>query len=108
MPMVKTKSIPVRKTLRRLHQTLQILPTTRRRMLHERLREKVANDILAVMKEADVPLEMLAAVMGLKKSEMKKWIWTRDLTLSELARLLDKLDAEGYFLIRQRKLWGEI
>ena len=106
--MVKTKPISVRKTLRRLHQVLQILPTSKRRMLYERLREKVANDILAIMEETETPLEMLAAVMGLKKAEMREWIWERDLTLSELSRMLNKLDSEAYFIIRPRKLRGDL
>ena len=104
----KTRPTSVRKILRRLHHLLQILPTSKRRMLYERLREKVANDILAVMQETETPLEMLAAVMGLKKAEMREWIWERDLTLSELSRMLNKLDSEAYFIIRPRKLRGDL
>jgi len=104
----KPKPVPVsvRATLRKLHQAIRILPATKRRMLHEKLREKVATDIVEIMKETETPLKMLAAVMRMSQKKMKEWIWTRDLTLSELVRILNYLDSEAYFIIRPRK--GEV
>ena len=98
----------VKIVLKKLHKTLQILPTSRRKMLYERLRFKVADDIVSVMRERECSLEELAKILKLKKKEMREWIWDRDLTLSELARLLDCLDSEFYPIIRTRKLWRNL
>lgn len=98
----------VKKTLRHLHDLLQGLPITRKKLLYERLRLKVARDITDIMREKEVPLEILAKVMGLKKVDMRDWIWDRDLKLSELAKLLDKLDSEFYPIIRERNLRREV
>jgi len=65
---------------------------------------KIAEDVLAVMKEQDCTVEKLAKEMKLKQKELRKWIWSRDLTLSELVRLLNHLDSEFYPIIRNRKL----
>lgn len=77
-------------------------------MLYERLRVKIANDIVDVMREQDCGIESLAKRLKLKKKELRKWIWTHDLKLSELVRLLDCLDSEFYPIIRTRKLWRNI
>lgn len=98
----------VKLVLKKLHKTLQILPTSRRKILYERLRLKVADDILSIMKEQGCSLEELAKKMKLKKAEMREWIWDRDLTFSEIARLLDCLDSEFYPIIRPRKLWRNL
>lgn len=73
-------------------------------MLYERLRIKIAEDILTVMGEQGCSIEDLARGMKLRKLEIKEWIWSRNLKLSELARLLDYLDSEFYPIIRPRKL----
>lgn len=65
---------------------------------------KVAEDIIAVMGEQDCGFEFMAKRMELKKDDLREWIWTRDLKLSELSRLLDCLDSEFYPIIRPRKL----
>lgn len=77
---------------------------TRRKILYERLRLKVAEDILAVMKEAEIGLEQLAKKMGMRKEEVSCWIWERDLKLSEIVQILDRLDAEFYPLIRDKAI----
>lgn len=94
----------VKSVLQQLHKMLQVLPTSRRRMLYERLRVKIANDVVAIMKEENCRIEDLAAVLKMRKGEVREWIWSRDLKLSELVRLLNHLDSEFYPIIRQRKL----
>lgn len=93
--------------LKQLQKSFQILPVTRRKMLYERLRTKIANDITTIMGEQGCSVEELARRLKLKKSELRKRIWENDLKLSELTRLLDHLDSELYPIIRSRKK-GEI
>lgn len=102
------KSQEVKEMLRKLNRQIQILPRTRRAMLQERLRVKVAEDIVTLMGEQGVYIEVLAKKLGLKIDETRAWIWTRDLKLSELSRLLDVLDSEMYPVIRPRKLRRDI
>ena len=92
------------KTLKQLHHEFTVAPTSRRRMLYERLRTRVATDILNVMEEEGVTLEWLAKKLRIKKSEMKEWIWTRDLKMSELCRMLDYIGAELYPIITPREI----
>jgi len=100
MPMNKQR---VDKVLRQMRITMAVLPTTRRRALYERLRQKIGSDIRDIMRESGIHYDTLAAMMKTNKAEVKEMIWTRDLKLSELVRLLSKLDAECYPLIRTRK-----
>lgn len=90
--------------LRELYSEIQILPRTRKAILQERLRTKIAEDIVSLMGEQGIFIEGLAKKLKLRNSEMREWIWTRDLKLSELSRLLDALDSELYPLIRSRLL----
>jgi hypothetical protein len=90
--------------LREAHNVMQILPRIRKDMLHERLRTKVGEDISSIMVEQGVFIEVLAHRLRKSRDETRNWIWTRDLTLSELTRLLDALDSEFYPMIRSRKL----
>lgn len=71
--------------------------------MYERLRQKIGEDITAVMKESEIYPETLAAMMRISKRELKEMIWERDLKLSELTKLLCKIDAELWPLIRTRK-----
>ena len=59
----------VKLVLKKLHKAIQILPASRRKMLYERLRFKIADDITSIMKERDCSLEELAKVLKLKKWE---------------------------------------
>ena len=95
----------VKKALRQLHKMLRVLPTSRRRMLYERLRAKIGEDIVAVMSEQGYTIEGLAKSLRLKNKELRNWIWGRDLKLSELVKLLAHLDSEFYPLIRPRNKW---
>jgi len=102
----KTKGKPglVRETLRRLHRRLLLLPTvTTKAVINERVRAKIAADILVMMKESGTPAENLAKVLHLTNAEMREWIWSRDLTISELVNLLYQMDSEPYFIIRPHK-----
>ena len=96
------------KILKRLSAEIQVLPRTRKAMLHERLRLKVAEDISTLMVEQEVPIEELALRLRLSIKEARKWIWEKDLTLKELSRLLDVLDSEFFPVITSRKLWRNI
>ncbi len=98
----------VKEMLRKIDRQIRILPRTRKAMLHERLRLKVSEDIVSLMGEQGMYVEVLAKKLGLRNNEMRDWIWTRDLRLSELSRLLDVLDSEFYPIIRSRKLKGSI
>jgi hypothetical protein len=82
---------------------MMVLPTTERRALYERLRQKIGSDIVCIMKEQGIHYETLAAMMQISKPELKKMIWERDLKMSELVKLLWKLGAEMYPIIRERK-----
>jgi len=93
----------VKQTLRQLHAIMAVLPTTKRRALYERLRHKIAEDIVDIMRESDLHYDTLAYMMRMSKAELKEMIWVRDLKMSELVTLLDKLNAEMYPLIRERK-----
>ena len=93
----------VNHTLHQIHITMTELPTTQRRALYERLRHKIGADIMAIIKEEEVELETLATMMGMGKAELKKMIWDKDLKLSELVKLLCKLGAEMWPLIRVGK-----
>lgn len=98
----------VKKILKQMYSEIQVLPRTRKAILQERLRTKVAEDIVSLMGEQGVFIEGLAKKLKLRNSEMKAWIWTRDLKLSELSELLDALDSEFYPLIRSRTLRRDI
>jgi len=93
----------VKQTLRQLHAIMAVLPTTKRRALYERLRHKIAEDIVDIMRESDLHYDTLAYMMRMSKAELKEMIWVKDLKMSELVTLLDKLNAEMYPLIRERK-----
>jgi hypothetical protein len=93
----------VKEALHQLHSTMAVLPTTERRILHERLRQKIGSDIVTIMREADIHYDTLAAMMQMSRAELKEMIWERDLKLSELVQLLWKLGAEMYPIIRTRK-----
>ena len=99
--MLMSKS--VKQTLRQLHATMMVLPTTERRALYERLRHKIGEDIVDIMKEEDIHYETLAAMMQVSKRRLKQIIWEDDLKMSELVKLLWKMGAECYPLIRVRK-----
>lgn len=71
--------------------------------MYERLRHKIGRDITDIMRESGVYPETIATMMGMSKGELKKMVWEQDLKLSELVKLLSKLDAEMYPLIRTRK-----
>ena len=90
--------------LKELHHAIQILPRTRKAILQERLRTKVAEDIVSLMGEQGIHIESLAYKLEITNSELRDWIWVRDLKLSELSRLLDALGSELYPIIRSRKL----
>ena len=98
------KTQEAKSMLKELNHQMQVLPRTRRTILHERLRTKIAEDIVALMTEKHMFIEVMAKKLELKVSEMREWIWTRDLKVSELSRLLDALDSEMYPVIRSRKL----
>ena len=83
---------------------MQVLPHTRKTILHERLRTKIAEDIVSLMSEQCMFIEVLAKRLRLKNNEVREWIWSRDLRLSELVKLLDALEAEMYPVIRPRQL----
>jgi len=72
--------------------------------LYERLRTKVGEDIRSIMGEQEVTIEVLANRLKMSADRTRDWIWTRDLTLKELAKVLDALDSEFYPLIRSRML----
>ena len=93
----------VAKILRQMQKIMQVLPTTKRRALYERLRHKIGSDVRDIMRESNVHPETLAAMMVVTKAELREIIWERDLKLSELVRLLSYLDAELYPLIRTCK-----
>ena len=82
---------------------MRVRPTMERRALYERLRQKIGQDITDIMKEEGIYPETIAAMMQVSKAELKKMIWDRDLKLSELVKLLWKIEAEMYPLIRTRK-----
>ena len=100
MPMDKQR---VEQILHQVRTTMQVLPTTKRRALYERLRQKIGSDIRDIMRESEVHYDTLAAMMRMNKADVREMIWDRDLKLSELVKLLSKLDAEMYPLIRTRK-----
>jgi hypothetical protein len=83
-----------------------VAPVVERRALYERLRHKIGSDIMDIILESGVYPETIATMMGMSKGELKQMIWEQDLKLSELVKLLNKLDAEMYPLIRVRKMKG--
>jgi len=93
---------PVKQTLNQLHATMMVLPTSERRALYERLRHKIGSDIVDIMKEEGLHYETLADMMKINKAELKWMIWDKDLKMSELVKLLWKMGAECYPLIRVR------
>jgi len=99
MPMSKS----VKQILKQLHTTMEELPMLERRALHERLRHKIGSDIVDIMKEQDLHYDTLAHMMRISKAELKEMIWSRDLKVSELVKLLWKMGVECYPLIRVRK-----
>ena len=93
----------VKQILPQLYATLMELPTTERRALYERLRHKIGSDIVDIMKESGLHYDTLAYMMRVSEAELKEMIWVRDLKMSELVKLLWKMNAEMYPLIRVRK-----
>jgi hypothetical protein len=93
----------VQQALHQLHATMAVLPSTSRRVLYERLRHKIGADIVDIMKESGLHYDTLAYMMRISKKELKEMIWVRDLRMSELVKLLWKLGAEMYPVIRTRK-----
>lgn len=90
---------------RQVHVLIPSLPHSVRAELFERLRLQIARSILDIMEEQGITLEVLADNMKLRKKVLRHWIWTKDLTLSELSWLLGKMNAEFYPLIRPTKTW---
>ena len=89
-------------TLKQFHAAMKMLPTTERRALYERLRYKIGSDIVDIMREEGLYYDTLAHIMRISKAELKSMIWDKDLTVSQLVKLLDSLNAEMYPLIRVR------
>jgi hypothetical protein len=56
------------------------------------------------MGEEGIGIEALAYKIGLTNSETRNWIWSRDLTLKELVRLLDAMDVELWPLMKSRRI----
>lgn len=93
-----------KETLKELHNAIQILPRIRGKVVYERLRTKIGADIRSIMGEQGVEIEVLAHRLRMSADKTRDWIWSRDLTLKELSKLLNALDAELWPLIRTRKL----
>ena len=78
-------------------------PVRRRAAAYERLRQKIAEDIVDVIKESGSTIAEFASFkMGISQVELKRLIYEEDLKLSELVDILDKIDADFYPLIRPR------
>ena len=75
----------VKKILKQMYSEIQVLPRTRKAILQERLRTKIAEDIVSLMGEQGVFIEGLAKKLKLRNREMQAWIWTSDLKMSELS-----------------------
>ena len=89
---------------KQVHMMTQGPSIHRQQSLYEKLRGKLGSDIVAIMKEENCTIEMLAEKLRMGKDETREWIWDRDFKLSELIWLLDFLNSEFYPLIRQEKL----
>lgn len=93
------------KLVERLHTEIQILPCTRKKLLYERLRRKIGDDLSALMVEQDLKIEDLAKKLRLTVKQAREWLWEKDLKLSELTRVLDVLDCELWPLFTSRINW---